>query len=84
MVFPGDVSLIGFDFTDENRLFSPSITSILQPADNIGKLGAHRILAKIGYGNGADATGDGADIPQKILLDPILEVDESVVAVAAH
>jgi DNA-binding LacI/PurR family transcriptional regulator len=76
--FPGDVSLVGFDFTDENKLFSPSITSILQPVDNIGRLVAHRILAKI---HDSDAMDKTADIPQKILLDPILEIGESVAQV---
>lgn len=79
--FPRDVSLIGFDFTDENKLFSPSITSILQPVDNIGKLVGHRLLAKIRNAANRGDAGNADDIPQKILLDPILEIGESVSSV---
>lgn len=46
----------------------PGIASVLQPVDNIGKLVAHRILAKIRNGG-----GEGADIPQKTRIDPTPE-----------
>lgn len=83
VTFPRDISLMGFDFTDENKLFSPSITSILQPVDNIGRLVAHRLLAKIRDLNNADETAGSSDIPQKILLDPILMTGESVGRITA-
>lgn len=81
VTFPRDISLIGFDFTDENKLFSPSITSILQPVDNIGRLVAHRLLAKIRDVSNADRTAESSDIPQKILLDPILMTGESAIRI---
>ena len=45
--YPGDFSFIGFDMEDSDRLFSPSITSVLQPGKQIGKLLVHRLLQSI-------------------------------------
>lgn len=75
--YPDDISLVGFDFVDEQHLVSPTVTSILQPIDNIGKLVAHRIVSKIKANADKQGNAKVVDIPQKILLDPILEPGES-------
>lgn len=77
VAYPADLSLVGFDFVDEQHLVSPKITSILQPIDNIGKLVAHRIVSKIKANTDKQASAMAVDIPQKILLDPILDIGES-------
>lgn len=45
--YPDDFSFIGFDMEDRDRLFSPSITSVLQPGKQIGKFMVHKLLQSI-------------------------------------
>lgn len=78
IAFPEDISIVGFDFHDENRLFSPSVTTVLQPIDSIGRLVAQRLVGKMKLA-AEKKGGPGLDIPQKILLDPTLFVGESSV-----
>lgn len=44
---PEDIALIGFDVHDPSGLITPSITTILQPEENIGKSAAELILKKL-------------------------------------
>ncbi len=71
--YPEDIALVGFDFPDDLSLFSPQITTILQPIDSIGKLVAARLIEKMKNVNLQGVP----DIPQRILLDPILKIGES-------
>lgn len=74
---PEDVALIGFDFIDQTGLFSPQITSIVQPVEHIGNIVAKRLLTRIEAG-GEDGPGEQVgDIAQKIILSPELLQGES-------
>ena len=44
---PGDISLVGFDVHDESGLMIPSVTTILQPAKEIGEISGEIIVEKI-------------------------------------
>ncbi len=56
--YPTDFSFIGFDMEDSNRLFSPSITSVLQPGKQIGKLMVHRLLQSIESSDASEGKED--------------------------
>lgn len=47
LAIPEDVSLVGFDGMPINDLLGPPLTSIAQPIDDLGRLGAERLLAMI-------------------------------------
>lgn len=74
---PADVALIGFDFIDNTGLMCPTITTIVQPIENIGSIVAKRLLARI---KTVEETGQGEqikDIAQKIILSPEIIEGES-------
>lgn len=74
---PGDIALIGFDFTDNTGLISPTITTITQPIENIGNVVAKRLLARIKIGEESGQGEQIKDIAQKIILSPEILVGES-------
>jgi LacI family transcriptional regulator len=47
IAIPKDMSLVGFDGMPINDLLGPPLTSIAQPIDDLGRLGAERLLAMI-------------------------------------
>jgi LacI family transcriptional regulator len=47
LAIPQDISLVGFDGMPINDLLGPPLTSIAQPIDDLGRLGAERLLAMI-------------------------------------
>lgn len=71
--YPKDLSFIGFDIEDSNRLFSPSITSVLQPGKQIGKLMVHRLLESI---ENFDSADDKEDVMISF-VDPVIKLGES-------
>jgi len=44
---PDDIAVIGFDYADNTGLFSPTITSIVQPNESIGTIVAERLLSRL-------------------------------------
>ena len=78
--YPEDIALIGFDIVDESRLFSPSITSIVQPSRKIGRVLASRLLLLMEQSN--PEFDDG--ISQHIMIEPILKVGESSQYIATN
>jgi len=55
---PEDISLVGFDGMPINELLNPPLTSIAQPIESLGQLGAERLIAII-------AGADAAPAPEK-------------------
>jgi LacI family transcriptional regulator, galactose operon repressor len=51
---PEDLSLVGFDGMPINELLGPPLTSIGQPIDHLGRLGAERLVAMIEGAGPAD------------------------------
>src|SRR3546814_3630821 len=45
---PGDMSVIGFDGLEYGQLIEPTLATISQPNEDIGRLAAQRLLAQIG------------------------------------
>lgn len=41
---PGDISVIGFDGLDYTEFFSPSLSTVVQPIEKMGKIGAKMIF----------------------------------------
>ena len=78
--YPEDIALVGFDIVDESRLFSPSITSIVQPSRKIGRVLASRLLLLMEQSN--PEFDDG--ISQHIMIEPILKVGESSQYIATN
>ena len=72
---PDDIALVGFDFHDRTGLVRPSISTIRQPESEIGILTAETILRKLKRkeknSNVMVVSG------QKMLLSPMLEINES-------
>lgn len=74
---PDDIALIGFDFTDNTGMISPTITTIIQPIENIGNIVAKRLLSRIRVGEEAEQGEQVKDIAQKIILSPEIFEGES-------
>ena len=66
---PEDISLVGFDIHDVSGLISPSITTIIQPEERIGKVAGELILKRI--------QNLEERYSQKIVLDPDILIRES-------
>lgn len=66
---PGDISLVGFDIHDVSGLITPSITTILQPEERIGKVAGELMLKRLQDSNDR--------YNQKIVLDPDILIRES-------
>ncbi len=45
---PGDVSLTGFDDTEDSRFSTPPLTTVRQPTAALGRLAVRRLAAKLG------------------------------------
>ncbi len=62
---PDDISLIAFDDQDWYSVFQPPITGIVNPAYEMGRAAAERMLLHLGGGN---------DVPARIVLQaPLIE-----------
>lgn len=71
--YPKDLSFIGFDIEDSDRLFSPSITSVLQPGKQIGKLMVHQLLQSI---EDSDYSSSNEDFSVSF-VNPVIKIGES-------
>lgn len=71
--YPKDFSFIGFDIEDSDRLFSPSITSVLQPGKQIGKLMVHRLLQSI---ESYDSLSSDEEFSVSF-VNPVIKIGES-------
>ncbi len=47
LAVPGDVSVVGFDDVDFAERFIPALTTIHQPREEIGRIGAERLVAAL-------------------------------------
>lgn len=72
--YPEDFSFIGFDMEDTNRLFSPSITSVLQPGQQIGRILARQVMK-------AHDAVPGADDYNVTFVNPLIKIGESTAPV---
>jgi DNA-binding LacI/PurR family transcriptional regulator len=71
---PEQCSVIGFDDVSHAALFSPGLTTVQQPMEEMGRIAAERVL------RGIDAVGDGAHALKSdghTLLVPTVVVRES-------
>lgn len=66
---PEDISLVGFDIHDVSGLITPSITTILQPEERIGKVAGELMLKRLQVSD--------ERFNQKIVLDPDILVRDS-------
>src|SRR5436309_2677700 len=48
LAIPDELSLVGFDSMPINELLGPPLTSVAQPIDGLGRIGAERLLALLG------------------------------------
>jgi LacI family transcriptional regulator len=71
LLFPEDVSLLGFDDSEWTTIVRPTLTVLTQPAYDIGATAARRLIARL---NGDDSP------PQVLLLDAALVERDSVAA----
>lgn len=69
---PDRIALVGFDIRDENNIYNPSITTILQPERYIGQVAAQLLLNKIEY-------DEKSSYDQKVILEPVLSIRHSTV-----
>ena len=73
--YPKDLSFIGFDMEDSDRLFSPTITSVLQPGKQLGTIIVHKLLQAI-EDNSLEPAQPGSDNSFSV-IDPIIKLGES-------
>ncbi|RKL63293.1 LacI family transcriptional regulator [Thermoanaerobacteraceae bacterium SP2] len=66
---PDDIAMVCFDAIDPTGLIKPQITSIVQPAEEIGKIAAEIIMRKTHDSN--------LKIFEKVILEPQLIIKES-------
>jgi len=66
---PKDIALVGFDVHDSSGLITPSITTIIQPEENIGEVAAELMLKRL--------KENGERHNQKIILEPDILIRDS-------
>lgn len=66
---PDDIAVVCFDAVDFTGLVKPQITSIIQPAEEIGRIAGEIIMGKIQNKN--------ARLYEKVVLEPQLVIKES-------
>jgi DNA-binding LacI/PurR family transcriptional regulator len=66
---PEDIALVGFDAVDLTGLVRPRITSVIQPAEEIGVIAGEIIMRKINNNKTA--------VFEKVILEPQLVIKES-------
>ncbi len=79
--YPKDFSFIGFDMEDSDRLFSPSITSVLQPGKQIGKLMVHKLLQSMEPVGGLSAEEKTEEEFMVSFINPVIKIGESTASV---
>ncbi len=66
---PKDISLVGFDIHDVSGLITPSITTVLQPEERIGKVAGELMLKRL--------QDSDERYSQKIVLEPEILIRDS-------
>jgi DNA-binding LacI/PurR family transcriptional regulator len=67
---PGDVSVVGFDDIQSAAFYTPSLTTVRQPLNEMGKRGARLLLERI-------ATPTATELVAEVVMQPELVVRES-------
>jgi LacI family transcriptional regulator len=67
---PGDVSVVGFDDIQSAAYCTPSLTTVRQPLNEMGKMGARILLERI-------AQPEKTELTAEVVLEPELVVRES-------
>jgi LacI family transcriptional regulator len=66
---PDDISIVSFDFHDRSGLLSPTISTVVQPEGEIGRLTAQKIIDQINYKKLHEVTQE--NIPKQVIfLEP--------------
>jgi LacI family repressor for deo operon, udp, cdd, tsx, nupC, and nupG len=63
---PGDISVVGFDDTRYARILDPPLTTVHQPAEDIGVRVMKRLLAEIENGTGRDSKPE--IVPHRLVI----------------
>jgi LacI family transcriptional regulator len=74
---PKDVSVVGFDDFDWSQLFSPRLTTMVQPSYKIGESAAE-LLVQVMLDSGQRLDGDKSD---RIVLKAEMRIGESTAPV---
>ena len=70
LTVPGDVSVVGFDDIQSAAFCTPSLTTVRQPLNEMGKMGARILLDRI-------ANPEKTELTAEIVLQPELVIRES-------
>lgn len=73
---PEDMAVVCFDAADPTGLIRPQITSIIQPAEEIGRIAVDIIIRK--------AQNPGLRVYKKVILEPTLDIRESCGSKTKH
>ena len=76
LTYPDDIAFVGFDIEDKHKLFSPSITSVLQPGEHIGEILAQNLIRKM---EEADSE-EGQRMEEEVsctVINPVIKLGES-------
>ncbi|MCE0535160.1 LacI family DNA-binding transcriptional regulator [Kineosporia rhizophila] len=65
---PGDISVVGFDDIPEAGYFSPPLTTVRQPFEEVGRRSLKALLAQI---------ETGESVPERLVIEPELVIRES-------
>jgi DNA-binding LacI/PurR family transcriptional regulator len=65
---PGDISVVGFDDIPESGYFSPPLTTVRQPFEEVGRRSLKALLAQI---------ETGEHVPERLVIAPELVIRES-------
>jgi LacI family transcriptional regulator len=64
---PGEVAVAGFDDFDMADIFHPALTVVHQPADDLGRVAADLLFARLGAERRADA-GQQIVLPVELII----------------
>jgi DNA-binding LacI/PurR family transcriptional regulator len=67
---PGDVSVVGFDDIQSAAFCTPSLTTVRQPLNEMGKLGARILLDRIAH-------PEAAHLAEDVVVEPLFVIRES-------
>ncbi len=72
---PADVSVVGFDDIQSAAFYTPSLTTVRQPLNEMGKRGARILLARIAQQTSEDP--NPPDLTAEVIMEPELVIRES-------
>lgn len=67
---PGDVAVAGFDDVDGAEFFTPPLTTVRQPFDDVGRAAVGALLADVGGGRARPGGDRGEDDLTGVLIPP--------------